>query len=45
MMKKIFVILACLSIFTLLTACEHTVSGFGKDMEQNGQKIQNETNK
>jgi predicted small secreted protein len=26
--------------FTLLAGCENTVSGFGKDMQTNGQKIE-----
>ncbi len=26
---------------TLLMGCEHTVQGFGQDMQQNGKKIEN----
>lgn len=29
--------------FTMLVGCENTVNGFGRDMQQNGQKIQKST--
>lgn len=31
--------------FACLSGCTNTLNGFGKDMQQNGQKIQNETTK
>lgn len=29
----------------LLAGCEHTVQGFGKDMQSNGEKIENSSSK
>lgn len=43
---KTNIILFVLSLvsFLFLTGCENTASGFGKDMEQNGQAIQKAIN-
>jgi len=35
---------ALVGSFIGLTGCENTVSGFGKDMQQNGQKIEHSAN-
>jgi predicted small secreted protein len=38
---KFFFLSLGLITFTLLTGCNNTMAGFGADMQQNGQKIEN----
>ena len=38
--KMIRFLLGGIALIIVLTGCENTVQGFGKDMEHSGQKIQ-----
>ncbi|MDR3478489.1 MAG: entericidin A/B family lipoprotein [Gammaproteobacteria bacterium] len=39
-----FISIILLSV-SLLAGCEHTVQGFGKDMQTNGEKLESSTSK
>jgi predicted small secreted protein len=40
----VFIGIILLSV-SVLTGCEHTVQGFGKDMQTNGEKIETSSSK
>ena len=42
-MKVITGFLLVIASMITLTACEHTVQGFGQDMQHNGEKIEKST--
>jgi predicted small secreted protein len=42
-MKKYIMIVVLAAFGLAMTGCRNTANGFGKDMENNGEKIQNKT--
>lgn len=42
--KQLFTSMLILGFLLLVSGCDNTINGFGKDMQENGQKIEKSVN-